>query len=94
MQNFRVLRAMQWLNIDEQGGFLTNWADRPTPSDAGWGGPNGVPLETVLQLCNAVGADCWLNVPHKANTDYITQMATLAHANLSRQSKDLHRVQQ
>ena len=83
MKNFRVIRAMQWLEIDDAGGLLTNWASRPQQTDAGWGGPNGVPLEVVLQLCNAVGADCWLNVPHKANNDYITQMASLAHANLA-----------
>jgi hypothetical protein len=87
MQNFHVLRAMQWLNIDEDGGFLTNWAQRPLTTDAGWGGPSGVPIEAVLQLCNSVGADCWLNVPHKANNDYITQMAALAHANLNASQK-------
>lgn len=86
LQNFHVVRAMQWLGIDSAGGLLTNWADRPVPSDAGWGG-NGVPLEAVLQLCNSVGADCWLNVPHKANNDYITQMAVLAHANLATSQK-------
>jgi hypothetical protein len=87
LQNFHVVRAMQWLGIDNAGGFLTNWADRPAPNDAGWGSTNGVPIETVLQLCNSVGADCWVNVPHKANNDYITQMATLAHANLAASQK-------
>lgn len=83
MQNFRMLRAMQWLEIDNAGGLLTNWSQRPLPTDGGYGGPNGVPLEVVMQLCNAVGADCWVNVPHMASNDYITQMATLAHANLA-----------
>lgn len=87
LQNFHVLRAVQWLDVDNAGGSLTNWADRPAPNDAGWGSNNGVPLETVLQLCNSVGADCWLNVPHKANNDYIKQMAVLAHANLGASQK-------
>jgi hypothetical protein len=87
LQNFRVVRAVQWLEIDDAGGLLTNWADRPAPSDAGWGGVNGVPIEILLQLCNTVGADCWLNVPHMANDDYITQMAVLAHANLAATQK-------
>jgi hypothetical protein len=87
MKNFHVLRAMQWLSIDGEGGSLTDWSIRPLPSDAGWGSPTGVPVETVLQLCNAVGADCWLNVPHQANNDYITQMAVLAHANLGASQK-------
>ncbi|MDP9018664.1 MAG: cellulose-binding protein, partial [Candidatus Eremiobacteraeota bacterium] len=79
LSNFHVVRAMQWLGIDDAGGRLTNWADRPLPSDAGWGSPIGVPIESVLQLCNTVGADCWVNVPHQANDDYITRMAVLAH---------------
>jgi hypothetical protein len=87
MQNFRVLRAIQWLEIDNEGGSLTDWSQRPHVSDGGWGGPNGVPLEVVLQLCNAVGADCWLNVPHGANNDYIAHMATLAHADLGADQK-------
>jgi hypothetical protein len=87
LQNFRVVRAIQWLEIDNAGGLLTNWADRPAPNDAGWGGVNGVPIEIVLQLCNTVGADCWLNVPHMANDDYITQLAVLAHANLAASQK-------
>jgi hypothetical protein len=87
MQNFRVLRAIQWLEIDDNGGLLTNWSQRPLPTDGGWGGPNGVPLEVVLQLCNTVGADCWLNVPHMATDDYITHMATLAHAKLGSNQK-------
>src|ERR1700678_678851 len=87
LKNFRVLRTMQWLEIDNNGGLLTNWASRPQQTDGGWGGPNGVPVEVALQLCNAVGADCWLNVPHQANSDYIAQMATLAHAILGTSQK-------
>jgi hypothetical protein len=68
-----VLRGVQWLNVDEEaGGRLTNWSSRPLLSDAGWSSKRGVPLEVVLQICNAVSADCWLNVPHQASDDYIT----------------------
>jgi hypothetical protein len=73
---------MQWLNIDSQGGLLANWSSRPQFNDAGWGGAYGTPIEAVLDLCNAVSADCWLNVPHLATSDYMTQMATLAHSML------------
>ena len=87
MQRFHVLRLMQWLAIDGPGGTLTNWSSRPHPTDAGWGSDNGVPLEVALELCNATGADCWLNVPHQANDDYITQMATMAHTMLGASQK-------
>jgi hypothetical protein len=82
MKNFRALRFMQWLAIDTNGGTLANWSSRPLITDAGWGGSNGVPIELAVQLCNALGSDCWLNVPHMATNDYITQMATVVHAAL------------
>ena len=88
LQRFKVLRGMQWLNVNEEaGGGLTRWSDRPLPSDAGWGSKRGVPLEVVVQLCNAAGADCWLNVPHQASDDYITSMAMLAHSTLGSSQK-------
>ncbi len=83
LRRFRVLRGVQWLNVDEEaGGRLTNWPSRPLLTDAGWSSKRGVPLEVVLQICNAVSSDCWLNVPHQASDDYITQMARLAHSGL------------
>ena len=87
LQNFHALRLMQWLNIDSNGGKLSTWASRPKITDAGWGSDNGVPLEIAVQVCNSTGADCWLNVPHQANDDYITQMATLVHAMLGKSQK-------
>jgi len=81
IRNFRALRFMDWLATN--GNPLTSWASRPHPGDAGWGSNHGVPLEAAVQLCNFVGADCWLNVPHQATDDYITQMATLVHQQLN-----------
>ena len=81
LQRFRVIRGMQWLNVDEEdGGRLTNWSERPLQADAGWGSKKGVPLEVVLQLCNATGADCWVNVPHQASDEYISRMALLTQS--------------
>jgi hypothetical protein len=84
LQKFHAIRFMQWLEIDNNGGSLSSWASRPQLTDGGWGSGNGVPIEVALQLCNATGADCWLNVPHQATDDYITQMATLAHTMLGK----------
>jgi hypothetical protein len=84
LQNFHALRLMQWLNVDGDGGKLTDWEHRPQVSDAGWGSERGVPVEVAVQICNATGADCWLNVPHEANDDYVKQMAILVHALLGR----------
>jgi hypothetical protein len=88
LRRFKVLRGMQWLAVNEEaGGGLTRWSDRPLLSDAGWGSKRGVPVEVVLQLCNATGADCWMNVPHQAADEYITSMAMLAHSTLGSSQK-------
>jgi hypothetical protein len=87
LQNFQALRMMQWLNIDGDGGKLTTWASRPRVTDAGWGTEHGVPIEIAVQLCNTAGADCWLNIPHEADNDYIRQMATLVHTMLGKSQK-------
>ncbi len=87
LQNFRLLRGIQWLQIDDAGGLMTSWSQRPRLTDAGWGGPNGTPIEALLELCNATGADCWLNIPHAATNDYIKQMAILAHSTLGSSQK-------
>jgi len=84
LENFRVLRFMQWSSIDAAGGMDGTWAGRTHVSDAGWGSVNGVPLEVDVQLANSVGADPWLNVPINADDDYIVQLATLVHNTLNK----------
>jgi hypothetical protein len=83
LQNFHVIRFMQWSKIDDAGGMVGAWNSRTQLADAGWGSPNGVPLEVDVQLANTAGADAWLNVPVDADDGYITQMATLVHNTLS-----------
>jgi hypothetical protein len=73
--NFRVLRFMDWSNTNNSK--LRSWTDRPQKSDGGWGTPNGVPLEVIIDLCNELRAECWVNVPHLADDNYIRMMATL-----------------
>jgi hypothetical protein len=85
LKNFRVLRGMDWLQTN--GSKLVNWADRPHITDAGYGGARGSPIEALIGICNAISADCWVNVPHLATDDYITQMATLTHSTLGASQK-------
>lgn len=87
MQNFHAIRFMDWSQTNLAGGMDGTWANRPHITDAGWGGPDGVPLEVDITLANAVGADPWLNVPVDADDDYITQMATLVHNTINADSK-------
>jgi hypothetical protein len=85
IQNFRVLRFMDWLETNNN--TLVSWSSRPVEANAFWGLGNGVPIEVAVSLANAVSADAWLNVPHMADNNYITQMASLVHAQLGNTQK-------
>lgn len=85
MQNFRVLRFMGWFQINDNP--LTSWTGRPIPANAFWGSATGVPIEAAVQLSNLLSADAWLNIPHMADNNYITQMATLVHSKLGSAQK-------
>lgn len=85
LQNFRVLRFMDWLKTN--GSNQTSWANRSLPTNATWAAPAGVPYEVIVNLANTLGADPWVNVPLKADDDYITQLATLMHAQLGTSQK-------
>uniref|UniRef100_UPI004056127F fibronectin type III domain-containing protein n=1 Tax=Candidatus Electronema sp. TaxID=2698783 RepID=UPI004056127F len=89
---FKVIRFMDWMltNYSTQ----VSWADRTHPE---WYTYNtykyedfmeiptksGIPLELIIDLCNRLHADAWINVPHMASNDYITNMATLLRDNLN-----------
>jgi hypothetical protein len=80
IQKFRALRFMDWFQTN--GSPLSTWSTRPVLTNAFWGTNKGVPVEAAVQLADAISADAWLNVPHMADDNYITQMATLVHAQL------------
>jgi hypothetical protein len=85
MRNFRVLRFMEWFNINTSTN--TSWANRPLPTQVTWGGPNGVPYEVAVQLANAISADAWINIPIAADNSYITNFANLVHSQLGSTQK-------
>jgi hypothetical protein len=83
-----VLRFMDWTATN--GNVISHWSDRTTPSDARQtmevsrpvpGGTatadKGVAWEYAIELCNAVGADAWINVPVLADDGYVANLAKL-----------------
>jgi hypothetical protein len=85
MRNFRVLRFMDW--FDTNGSTVSSWSNRPLLTQATWGSNAGVPYEVAVQLANALSADAWINIPVMADDNYITQLATLVHAQLGTAQK-------
>jgi hypothetical protein len=87
----RTLRFMDWGLINNS--TVATW-DQRIPKTANHylkdnvlpqsGGPGyGVAYEWMIDLCNKVNADMWINVRHLADTSYIRQLATLIKDNLN-----------
>jgi hypothetical protein len=85
LQNFRAVRFMDWLQTN--GSTQSSWPARSSPTYAFFGTSNGVPIDVAVQLANAISADAWLNVPHMADDNFITQMAKLVHTQLGATQK-------
>ena len=80
-KGFRTLRFMDWMHANST--LIANWADR-TPSTARvWTGDDGVPVEAMIDISNAAGADPWMNLPAHATDDYVHQFGRLVHQRLS-----------
>lgn len=80
-KGFRTLRFMEWMKTNTT--TAADWANRPLPSDRIWYGDYGVPIETMVDLSNAAGADPWMNLPAHATDDYVHQFGRLIHQRLA-----------
>ena len=79
-----VLRFMDWGSIN--GSTLTRWSDRTTPG-MNQGGSRGVAFEYMIDLANRLGADPWFCLPHKADDQFVEELAKLIKARLSPQRR-------
>jgi hypothetical protein len=81
-RRYKVLRFMEWMetNTDLQDG---TWASRALLTDARWAGQGGVPIEVLIELANRLNAYPWFNIPHRANDDYVRNMAQMARDRLA-----------
>jgi hypothetical protein len=78
---YRFMDFTRTNNWDPPYPATTSWAGRTLQSYAtydGWGNTKGgCPWEDVVDLANTLNKDIWINVPVSANSDYITNLATL-----------------
>jgi hypothetical protein len=82
---FCTLRFKDWMNTDSDPQYT--WATRPLPSNAFWDGPNGVPMEIMVDLANQLGTDAWFSMPTYANSTFVSNFATYVHQNLGAHQK-------
>ncbi|MTH64806.1 hypothetical protein [Paracoccus shanxieyensis] len=80
IRNYRLIRFMDWMQTNDSGQVA--WQDRPRPTDAfyTW---RGAPVEVMVRLANAIGAQPWFNIPHLAQPEYIRRFSEYVQTYLS-----------
>jgi hypothetical protein len=75
LKPFKTIRFMGFGNTN--GSPLEHWEERAHVDDYTYTTAKGVPYEWMIKLANATNSDAWINVPHKADSSFIEQMAIL-----------------
>ena len=75
MKKFKTIRGMDFLSTNANP--QSAWAERTKPNFFGFTGDNGQSWELLIALANAAERDVWLNVPVRADDDYIRKLAQL-----------------
>lgn len=81
LEPFDVIRFMDWGVTNETE--VSTWAERARPGIASFATHAGVPIETMVALCNEVDADLWYCVPHLADEDFVRRATTLIRNTLN-----------
>ena len=77
LEPFSCIRFLNWGGVNDSKQI--NWSDRnlPTYVTQSSSSKGAVAYEYMIQLCNLTQKDMWLCVPHAADANYRTQLATL-----------------
>jgi hypothetical protein len=73
MKTYSVIRFLDWVNANNN--LPVTWATRALPGTAYVNGDQ--PLEDMIEIANAAGADAWFNIPWNTDDDYVRRMAML-----------------
>jgi len=88
---FPTVRFMDWGMTNSWGQLDTwtwddpsmfAWEDRAQMDHYTWATSKGIPYEMMIRLLNEYDLDGWICVPHRANDEYIENMAELFRENL------------
>lgn len=79
LKPFKIIRFMDWQQTNNAG--PRTWSTRVMPGDSQIGS-GGVAIEYMVALCNQLGADPWLCIPHRAEPHYVRTLAEYCRDNL------------
>ena len=75
--NISLIRPMQ--SFETNTNTNGDWAFAPTTTSVGRGAAN----ENMIAAANEMGCNLWINIPSRADANYVTQVATLVRDNLN-----------
>ena len=73
VKDFQVIRFMDWLRTNNS--TVEKWEERAKYNYYTQAQDEGVAWEYIVELCNLLEKDMWINIPHQADDDYIMQLA-------------------
>ena len=82
LKPFQAVRFMNWQRINDSP--VRAWAEVPGTNHYTQATDAGVAPAYMAQLCNELGADMWLCVPHLATNHYVASLAQLIDKALRR----------
>lgn len=80
LKDFSVIRFMDFTRTN--GSQVALWADRTPYTYYSQAQESGVAWEYVVKLANTTQKDIWINIPHKADDNYILELAGLLQQTL------------
>ena len=79
-----VLRFMDWGSVNNSS--VSRWSERTTPG-MNQGGSRGVAFEYMIDLANRLDADAWFCLPHRADDQFVEELAKLIKGRLAPQRR-------
>lgn len=79
---FSTIRFLNWTETNIN--TIERWEDRITPEYYNQTTSKGVAYEYLILLCNKLGKNMWLNLPHAANTQFLQNLAEMLDNDLNR----------
>jgi hypothetical protein len=84
LRKYRAIRYMQFQRTNDNINTLSRWNQVPPVSYAFWSNPATTPpWELSFRLSNRLSADAWINIPTRADDDFVRQAAQQAYGTLS-----------
>jgi hypothetical protein len=80
INQFSTIRCMDLMSTN--GNPVANWSQTTRYDQDTQAQTNGISIQLLAQLITRTGRNAWVNVPHLATNDYVTQFATYLFNNV------------